>query len=290
MADDAGTIDLRREILGCSTQVADPAGRQVPVVSEEAARAVAAAARVPLREVHRAALAAGVWPLRYLRNRDAISLEGQRALCAGCVAVAGLGGLGGQAALALARVGVGRLLLFDADRFDETNLNRQALCDAEALGRPKSERAAQTLAAVNPAVEVAAHAVRLSAGNARGLLAGAAVVLDALDNAPDRLVLEKAARELGVPLVHAAVAGFEGRLTTIFPGDRGLRLLYPVVSSRPDPERSEAVLGVPAPTPALLATLQAMEAVKILTGRGTPVRNAMLHLDLEAGTMERYAL
>jgi molybdopterin/thiamine biosynthesis adenylyltransferase len=281
---------LAEEILSRAAEVEDPAGRKVPTLAEEAARAIAAAAVVPLREVHRQALAAGVWPLRYQRNRDAIPLESQRAHCAACVAVVGLGGLGGQAALTLARLGIGRLLLVDADRFDETNLNRQALSDTAALGRQKSERAAEAVAAANPAVEVAASAARLGAGNAVDLLRGAAVILDALDNAPDRLVLEQAARELGVPLVHAAVAGFEGRLMTIFPGDRGLRLLYPEGAPPPRGERSEAVLGVPAPAPAVLATLQAMEAVKLITGRGRPVRNAMLHLDLEAGTLERFAL
>jgi molybdopterin/thiamine biosynthesis adenylyltransferase len=267
----------------------DPAGRTVSVLAEAAGGDVADAAQIPLRAVHRQALEAGVWPLRYLRNRDALSAADQRAICGSCVAVVGLGGLGGQAALTLARLGVGRLLLFDADRFDETNLNRQALSDTAALGQLKSERAAETIAAVNPAVEVVARTVRLGPENACDLLAGAAVVLDALDNVADRFSLEQAACALGVPLVHAAVAGFEGRLMTIFPGDAGLRLLYPAGAAPPDPGRPEAVLGVPAPTPAVLATLQAMEAVKLITGRGTPVRNAMLQLDLEGGTLERFA-
>jgi molybdopterin/thiamine biosynthesis adenylyltransferase len=276
-------------ILARAARIEDPAGRVVSVLAEQAAAEIAEAARISRREVQRLALEAGVWPLRYLRNRDALSLDSQRALCAACVAVVGLGGLGGLAALTLARLGAGRLLLFDPDRFEETNLNRQALSDTAALGQQKSERAATAIAAVNPAVEVVASAVRLDAGNARSLLAGATVVLDALDNAPDRFIVEAAASALGVPLVHAAVAGFEGRLMTIFPGDAGLRLLYPAGAPAPDPGRPEAVLGVPAPTPAILATLQAMEAVKLVTGCGVPVRNAMLQLDLAAGTLERFA-
>jgi molybdopterin/thiamine biosynthesis adenylyltransferase len=279
----------RELIRARATQIQDPAGRTVSALAEDATGEIAAAAGVTRRDVHRQALDAAIWPLRYLRNRDALSLDHQRALCGACVAVVGLGGLGGLAALTLARLGIGRLLLFDADRFDETNLNRQALSDTAALGRLKSEQAAQTIAAVNPAVEVAARTARLDADNARELLAGAAVVLDALDNVADRFVIEAAARALGVPLVHAAVAGFEGRLMTIFPGDPGLRLLYPAGAAPPDPGRPEAVLGVPAPTPAILATLQAMEAVKIITGCGKPIRNAMLQLDLAGGTLERFA-
>ena len=275
-------------ILALVTEVADPAGRAVPVITEQAAFEIAAADRIPLREVHRQALAAGIWPLRYLRNRDALSIDNQRALCGATVAVVGLGGRGGQAVLTLARLGIGRLLLLDADRFDETNLNRQAFCDTAALGRPKSERAAEAVAAVNPAVEVVARTARIGPENAGELLAGASVVLDALDNVADRFTLELGARELGVPLVHAAVAGFEGRLMTIFPGDPGLRLLYPAGALPPDPGRPEAVLGVPATTPAVLATLQAQEAVKLITGIGKPVRNAMLHVDLANGTLERF--
>ena len=282
-------MNAETRILALASRVTDPAGRTVPVLTEQAAGKVAAAQRLTLREVHRQALVAGVWPLRYLRNRDALSLEHQSALCGSCVAVIGLGGLGGLAALTLARLGIGRLLLVDADRFDETNLNRQALCDTATLGRLKSECAAEAVAAVNPAVEVVARTARLSPGNARELLDGAAVALDALDNVADRFALEQGALELGVPLVHAAVAGFEGRLMTIFPGDPGLRLLYPAGAAAPDPGRSEAVLGVPATTPAVLATLQAQEAVKLLTGVGTPVRSAMLHVDLANGTLERFA-
>jgi molybdopterin/thiamine biosynthesis adenylyltransferase len=276
------------QILARVTEVPDPAGRTVPVLTEQAAGEIAALEQITRREVHRQALEMGIWPLRYLRNRDALSIDHQRALCRSSVAVVGLGGLGGQAALTLARLGIGRLLLLDADRFDETNLNRQAFCETAALGRLKSERAAEAIAAVNPAVDVVARAARIGHENAGELLAGADVVLDALDNVADRFALEQGSRELGVPLVHAAVAGFEGRLMTIFPGDPGLRLLYPAGAVPPDPGRPEAVLGVPAPAPAVLATLQAQEAVKLIAGIGKPVRNAMLHVDLVSGTLERF--
>lgn len=278
---------LREEILARAELIDDPARRRVRVLPEAPARELAAARAAPLRQVHAEALAAGVWPLRYVRNRDALSLEDQRRLLASCAAVVGLGGLGGQSALTLARIGVGRLILVDADRFDETNLNRQAFSDTACVGRPKSARAAEVLAAVNPGVEVAAREARLTPANAGELLGGAAVILDGLDNAPDRFALQGAARALRVPLVHAAVAGFEGRLMTVFPGDPGLRLLYPDGGGAVTPDRPEAVLGVPAPTPAVLASLQAAEAVLILLGRGARHRNAMLAVDLEAGTMER---
>jgi molybdopterin/thiamine biosynthesis adenylyltransferase len=111
--------------------------------------------------------------------------------------------------------------------------------------------------------------------------------VDALDNIPDRFVLEEAARSLGIPLIHGALAGFNGQVMTIFPEDPGLALLYGTKApAAQDPGRAEALLGVPAPTPSAVATVQAMEVVKILLNRGRLLRNQMLHIDLEAARFE----
>jgi len=125
--------------------------------------------------------------------------------------------------------------------------------------------------------------------NAREILAGSNVIVDALDNVPDRFSIQAAARSLKIPLVHGAVAGFEGQLMTIFPEDTGFSLLYGTGHAERHPEKSpEALLGVPAVTPSFVATLQVMEVVKILLNRGTPLRNLMVHVDLEAGEMNRF--
>jgi molybdopterin/thiamine biosynthesis adenylyltransferase len=200
----------------------------------------------------------------------------------------GAGGLGGQVVLLLARVGVGTLVVADCDIFDETNLNRQALCVEESLGEPKARVAAQAVAAINPGIRVISHQLRLTADVIDGVLAGCDVVVDGLDNAPDRLLLQEAAGRLGIPMVHGALAGFEGRVMTVFPGDAGVKQLYGEAASGAGPDRPEALLGVPAVTAALIGTLQAMEVLKILLKRGSVFRNVMAYCDLENGRLEMF--
>jgi len=241
-----------------------------------------------LGEIYREALRLGVYPCRYIRNTDILSALEQLRLAESRVAVAGAGGLGGQVIHLLARVGVGTLVVVDSDLFDETNLNRQALCVAETLGEPKARAAVEAVAAINPGIRVIPHQVRLNAEVIDGILAGCNVVVDGLDNVPDRLLLQDAAGRLGIPMVHGALAGFEGRVMTVFPGDAGVKNLYGVASSGADPVRPEAVLGVPAVTAALVGTFQAMEVLKILLKRGELFRNVMAHIDLENGRLELF--
>jgi len=280
---------MDEKILECSRTIIDPAGREVRVLEEASAMDAASDFGCSVRAVHEAALSAGICPHRYVRNREAVSMEEQLHLVKSSVAVVGSGGLGGQVLLLLARMGIGFLVAVDSDRFDETNLNRQALSSVPDLGRPKCEVAVRVLREVNPGVEVRAHAVQMDDTNAREILAGSNVIVDALDNVPDRFSIQAAARSLKIPLVHGAVAGFEGQLMTIFPEDTGFSLLYGTGHEERHPEKSpEALLGVPAVTPSFVATLQVMEVVKILLNRGTPLRNLMVHVDLEAGEMNRF--
>jgi molybdopterin/thiamine biosynthesis adenylyltransferase len=125
--------------------------------------------------------------------------------------------------------------------------------------------------------------------NSFEILAGSEVVVDGLDNVPDRFVLEKACKKLGIPMVHGALAGLEGRLMTIFPDDPGLKHLYGNESGSSDRSKNpESILGVPAPTPSLIGTLQVMEVLKIILKRGRIFRNVMLHVDLETGEMNEF--
>jgi molybdopterin/thiamine biosynthesis adenylyltransferase len=242
-------------------------------------------------EVYRRALQQGIYPYRYIRNGDGITLQEQLKLAESCVSVVGAGGLGGQIILLLARIGVGRLVVVDHDVFDETNLNRQALSSTGQLGNPKVRVAAETVAAINPGVVVESHQVKITDRNAVGLLTGAHVVVDALDSVGDRFVVQAAARELCIPMVHGALAGFEGQLMTIYPEDPGLELLYGGAKAPGKPWKTpEAVLGVPTLTPAFVATLQCGEVIKTLLGRGRPFRKIMLHVDLEQGRMNEFAL
>jgi len=269
-------------------RITDPAGRDADILEDNAACEIAWQLGLGLHEIYREALKLGVRPYRYIRNADILSTAEQLKLAESRVAVVGAGGLGGQAIVLLARLGVGILVVVDCDQFDETNLNRQALCVGETLGEPKTRAAVEAVAAINPGVHVIPHQVRLTADVIDGILAGSDVVVDGLDNVPDRLLLQEAAGRLGIPMVHGALAGFEGRIMTVLPGDAGVKQLYGETASGADPDRPEAVLGVPAVTAALIGTFQAMEVLKILLRRGSLFRNTMAYVDLEQGRLEPF--
>ena len=213
---------------------------------------------------------------RYLRNHDAISEEEQAFLATKRVLVVGCGGLGGMVIECLARIGVGYLRVVDGDVFEESNLNRQLLSSTMNLGRPKTLAAQQRVMAVNPLVVVDAVQAELTVENARELLGECDVAVDCLDNIPARLVLQEAAKEAGIPVVHGAVAGWLGRICVIQPGEDLLTLLYP----EPDEMRGEERLaGTLSFTAALTASWQSAETVKLLLGK-PGLQGEILELDL----------
>ena len=273
-----------------SRKIVDPAGREVQVIEDRAVLEITAQCGLSFPEIYTEALRLGVYPCRYLRNRDLLSAAEQLRLAEAQVAVAGAGGLGGQVIILLARLGVGRLIVADQDRFDETNLNRQALSNEQTLKRFKTEVAAESVASINPGVKVIPRQVKLEAPGIDEILAGAEVVVDALDNVPDRLILEAACHRLGIPMVHGAIAGFEGRMITICPGDPGLKQLYGTAEPQDKKESPEAILGTPAVTAAWMGTFQAMEVLKILLKRGRLFRGTMAYFDLENGRFEEFFL
>jgi molybdopterin/thiamine biosynthesis adenylyltransferase len=272
-----------------SKKIIDNAARQVQVIEDDQATKTATELGRTVHDVYREAMTLGIVPYRYIRNRQTISVEEQLKLAESRVGVVGAGGLGGQVILLLARVGIGHLVVVDHDLFDETNLNRQALCHRESIGRPKSEEAVAMVRSINPGVEVIPHQAKIDDSNAREILGGSDVVVDALDNVSARFALERATKALKIPLVHGAVAGFEGRMMTIFPEDPGLKNLYGSELARvDDTKRPEAILGIPVLTPCFIANLQAMEVVKIILNRGKIFRNIMLNADLESGQVSEF--
>ena len=284
------TDPIRECLRERSRWIKDPAGRDIQVFEDQQFLDLATECKTDVGSLYREALELGIYPLRYIRNREAISASEQLVLAKSRVGVVGAGGLGGTLILLLARVGVGSLVVVDRDAFEESNLNRQALCNVTALGEAKAREAARVVAGVNPGVRVLSHDIALNRENGPLVLEGSQIIVDALDNVPDRLVLEEVASELNVPLVHGALAGFEGQLMTVFPGDFGLRKLYGEgKGSGESTARPEAVLGVPPFMPSLIATFQAMEVVKLLLGRGRSMRHTLLHADLEAGRLDEFA-
>ena len=234
------------------------------------------------RDVELAALEQEIMPERYLRNQGTVGCAGQKALLQAKVAVVGAGGLGGWIVEALARMGVGRLQIIDGDCFVENNLNRQLGCSEATLDRPKAAVLAERVRAINSAVDVTAQELWITKENAVDVLRGADVIVDALDSLPARFVVQRAARELNVPLVHGAIAGYTGQVLTILPGDADLETVY---GPGPYPEQGvEAEQGNPSATPMMIASWQVQQVVKLITGahRGL-LRNRLMLLDAQAG-------
>ncbi len=237
------------------------------------------------RETEIAALENDVVPERYARNMRTFSLADQATLLKAHAGVVGLGGLGGTVTEILSRMGVGRLTLIDGDRFEDSNLNRQLLSSIALLGHPKSEAARQRVDQINPSVHCSGPAEFLSPENAANWLASCDVVVDCLDNLPARFMVEDACRRLRRPMVSAAVAGASGHVTTIFPGDRGLRLVYGEPQHLPL-KGAETSLGTVPFSVTFLAALECAEVAKILLGKGSPLRGKLLLADLMDGMVE----
>jgi molybdopterin/thiamine biosynthesis adenylyltransferase len=260
-------------------------GAECRVLSVPAVEAVAREAGAALRDVEIASLDSGVVPERYIRNLKTYTPVEQADLLRASVAVVGLGGLGGAVVEILARAGVGRLILIDGDRFEGHNLNRQLLSTRRLIDTPKAQAAARRVAAVNPSLEITAHQEFVGEANAASLLAGSDVVVDCLDNLPDRFILEKTAKKIGAPLVSAAVAGLSGQVTTIYPEDPGLVLVY----GSPDEisaKGAEGTLGCLPQAVVLVASLECAEVLKILLGHPHLLRNRLLLVDLADNTFE----
>jgi molybdopterin-synthase adenylyltransferase len=237
------------------------------------------------REIEIVALENGIVPERYARNMRTFSLEDQAALLQVRVGVVGLGGLGGTVAEVLARMGVGRLRLVDGDRFEESNLNRQLLSTVDGLGQLKSEAARARVGRINPSVDVNALTEFVTADNAGAVLEGCKVVVDCLDNLRTRFVVEDACRRIGCPFVSAAVAGASGHVTTIFPEDTGLRLIYGEPGQLPL-KGAETALGTLPHAVVFLATLECAEVVKVILKKGSLLRHKLLVADLMDGIVE----
>ncbi len=204
---------------------------------------------------------------------------GQARLKRGSVLAVGAGGLGSPVALYLAAAGVGTLGIVDSDTVDVSNLQRQILYGTSDVGRRKTDAAAERLADANPHVNVVRIADRLTAANALEIVRDFDVVVDGTDNFPTRYLVNDACVLAGKPNVWASVHRFEGQ-ASVFWSSRGpcYRCLHP----EPPPEGSVpscaegGVLGV---LPGLLGVVQAVEAVKILTGLGDPLVGRLLLFD-----------
>ena len=204
-----------------------------------------------------------------------IGPSGQRRLLASRVLVLGVGGLGSPVAMYLAAAGVGRLGLVDSDRVDLSNLQRQIVHPDAARGRSKAEVGAERARELNPNVDVVPHDVELTRDNALQLMGGYDVIIDGTDNFQTRYLANDAAHLLGLPLVHGSIFRFEGQVSDFVPGHGCYRCLYP---EPPPPGLVPACssAGVLSVLPGVIGTLQAVEAIKLITGAGAPLVGRLL--------------
>jgi molybdopterin/thiamine biosynthesis adenylyltransferase len=258
-------------------------GREFRVISREHLEAWAAAQDLSMHQALESALESGIFPEELERNFPSLTAADQLTLWRSRVLVVGLGGLGGCQAQLLARAGVGRLLLADGDCFAVSNFNRQLLATSETLGQNKALVTARYLRRINEALEIEALPEFLDQGRLPDLLPRVQVVVDALDTLAARRELVAAARAAGVPMVHGAVSGVFGQVTTILPGDPGESAwLFPVAAA-PEPETAPGVL---APTVTLTASLQAVEAIRLLLNQTPAYHGVLAHFDGDTGRLE----
>lgn len=204
---------------------------------------------------------------------EGFGIKGQERLKKAKVVIAGAGGLGSIISIYLTTAGVGRIRLIDHDRVELSNLNRQILYVDKDIGKRKAEVAKERLESLNKEVLIEAIKETITEDNVFKLVDGYDLIVDAMDNFPVRFMLNKIAVQKKIPFFHGAIRGFEGRATTIIPGQTPcLSCLYPRV---PEPGVSP-VIGV---APAVIGSIQATEVIKYIVGTGVLLTNRLLIYD-----------
>ncbi|MCK5429099.1 MAG: HesA/MoeB/ThiF family protein [Anaerolineales bacterium] len=200
---------------------------------------------------------------------------GQQRLKSATVFVAGAGGLGSPVSIYLAVAGVGKIIICDADVVELSNLNRQILHPEERVSEQKAESAGKSLTALNPGVKIVPFAEYLNQDNIETILARPDLIVDCLDNFETRYLLNRYAIKQGIPFVHGAVWGMMGQLTFLqSPQTPCLRCIFP----KTPPKQVFPVVGA---APGVIGCMQAMEALKFLTGIGTTLKGRLLIFDGE---------
>jgi len=224
--------------------------------------------------------------LRYSRHIlvDELGIEGQEKLLASHALIIGVGGLGSPAALYLASAGVGTLSIADDDMVELSNLQRQILHSEARIGEAKTRSAQQALAQTNP--ECAVRTLpRLEGAALHDAVAAADVVLDCSDNFPTRYALNRVCVQLKKPLVSGAAIKLTGQLFVMDPGQSDApcyACLYPEDST--DEDLRCATTGILAPLTGVIGCMQAVEAIKLITGLGQPASGLLQRYDARTGT------
>ncbi len=210
---------------------------------------------------------------RYERQIRIFGEEGQDKLKKAEVLIAGVGGLGCSVSTYLAVAGVGKLKLVDYGKIELSNLNRQILFTKDDIGRKKVNTAEEKLKKINPNTEIQAISRTIKKDNITELVKEFDVIVDALDNFSTRYLLNKAAIENNIPLIHGAVHGFYGQATTIIPGKTAcLKCIFPEAPPRASLPMVGTFCGI-------IGCIQATETIKFILGIGDLLENKLLMLD-----------
>jgi molybdopterin/thiamine biosynthesis adenylyltransferase len=213
--------------------------------------------------------------LRYQRQliMPGIGMEGQMKIKGARVFIAGLGGLGSISSCYLAAAGVGYMRIIDGDRVDTGNLNRQILHWTGDVGVAKTSSVLAKLSRLNPHCHIDAVEQMIEKDNIMDLLGDCHLIVDATDNLPTRRILNRASLSRGIPMIYGGVDGFNGMVTTFVPGQTPC---FECIFGGIQPK--ERVVGVSGPVPGTIASIQALEALKLIVGAGTPLKGRLLFL------------
>ena len=208
-----------------------------------------------------------------------IGVKGQKKLAAGKVLIVGAGGLGAPAAMYLAAAGIGKIGIADADVVDLSNLQRQVIHTTHDIGKPKVESAKETMQAINPDVEVQTYNEFIYSKNILDIIGDYDFVLDGTDNFPAKFLINDACVMADKPFTHAGIIRFEGQLMTVVPHESPC---YRCVFKNPPPKGAVPTCreaGVVGAMTGVIGSLQALEAIKYLTGAGELLTGKLLIFD-----------
>ncbi len=213
---------------------------------------------------------------RYLKNKNLINKEDQDTLRDKKVVILGCGGLGGYIIEMLARLGIGHLTIVDYDVFETTNLNRQINSTEKNLGNLKVFEVKKRIEEINSSIEVIPKNIKITNNSLTGLMEGHDLIIDALDSIKLKVLVEELCHNLGIPMIHGAIGGLIAQVAVSLPGDFILRKLYGDIK-----KGIESQLGNPSFTPALAASIEVSEALKVLLKKNNHLRGEILYIDLE---------
>ena len=213
---------------------------------------------------------------RYSRNKNMINNKEQQILGDKRVVVLGCGGLGGYVIEMLTRLGVGELKVVDFDFFDHTNLNRQLLSSEDNIGSSKVGAAIERVQSINSDTKITGIMRKVDEKNLKEIISGYDLVVDALDSIPLKISVEKICSREEITLVHGAIGGWIAQVTVVRPGEFILAKVYGDIENG-----VERIMGNPSFTPALAASIQVSEILKVLLDKDTALSKEVLYIDLE---------